>query len=494
MMVSERAPKVKSGAVASLIITAAAVLLSGYLVTTVIPALPRIQKEFSMTAETAAWITSGFLLVGAASATLLGRLGELYGKKRMFVAALALFTAGTALAGLAPTGTFLLLVLAVAGVGFGTFPLGLAMAADVFTKDRLATAQGVLAAAGGMSAAVGLVLGAYIVQDYGWREGLYGAAFASLVLLGMSAWRLKESAPRSRGRIDYLGAAFLFGGVALVLGGLTEGGSQGWLSLVSLGLLLPGGALLAGFFAWEDRASNPLIELRLLGIRNVWLANLVGVLAGLAYFLFFYAFVYYAELPPPSGLGLDVLATGLALVPAVLITLFVGPLMGWVATRAGPKPVIVCGALMLAVGFGAFGVYRTTSLQVTIDAIVAMAGAVTLMVPIVNMVSLSLPAECVPTGLGFNSTVRALGQATGPVIAATLMTMYTEPLTRLIQGRLVVVATVPSPTAFDVLFGIGILLAVVTVILGLLVHNYTFQPRTTSGEALTEVTERAVGK
>lgn len=494
MTASEGSLEVRNSPGATLIIIAAAVLLSGYLVTTVLPAVPQIQKEFSMTAETAAWITSGFLLVGAASATLLGRLGQLYGKKRMFVVALALFTAGTALASLATTGISLLLALAIAGVGFGTFPLGLAMAADVFTKDRLATAQGVLAGVAGMSAAIGLVLGAYVVQRYGWRDGLYGAAFAGLLLLAISTWRLKESARRSGGSIDYLGAAVLFGGVALLLAGMTEGPSRGWFSWESLGMLVPGTALVGMFFLLEKRVSHPLIELRSLEIRNVWLANLVGVVAGLTYFLFFYAFVYYAELPPPSGLGLDVLATGLALLPAVLIMLFVGPLMGWAATRAGPKPVLIGGALILAVGFGAFGLYRATAFQVTLDAIVAMTGAVALMVPIVNMVSISLPPESVSTGLGFNSTLKALGQAAGPVVASAAMTAYTEPLTRLIQGHTVIIGTVPSATAFDVLFGIGILLAGMTVALGFFVRNYTFRPRDAVARTLTEATVRTEGK
>jgi Na+/melibiose symporter-like transporter len=166
----------------------------------------------------------------------------------------------------------------------------------------------------------------------------------------------------------------LMAGLALILIYLTEGSTLGWLSIEELVFLIPGIALIFGFFVFESKVVSPLIQLSLLKVRNVLIANLVVMVAGLANFLVFFAVVYFAEQPVPYGLGLDILSTGLMLAPATVAMLIVGPIAGRMVTKIGPKPVLLSGSLVSMVSYVLFIVNRATEAAVIVDAIVAFAG------------------------------------------------------------------------------------------------------------------------
>jgi MFS family permease len=232
-----------------------------------------------------------------------------------------------------------------------------------------------------------------------------------------------------------------------------------------------GVVLVWAFFLTERVTSAPLIQLGLLRIRNVLVANLTSILSGLINFVLFYAIVYYAELPAPSGLGLDVQATGLIMLPAAAVMLVVGPVSGRVVPKIGAKPVLLAGSAALTVGFLTFMSNRATAGSLTVDAVIAMAGVVALFVPVVNMISMSLPQQDVAVGQGLNSTLKMIGQACGPVIATAIMTSFSDPITSTIGGRTVVVGSLPSATAFNLIFTIGIALTILVAIVSLMARN-----------------------
>lgn len=451
------------------------VLLMNYVLSMVIPAIPTIERYFSTTPTNVAWITSGFVLVGAASATLLGKLGDVYGKKRLFLMSLLIFSLSVGLAGFSQSMNVLVALMAVGGMGFALFPLGLAIITDVFSKERLATAQGIIAGAAGISSAAGLVLGSLVVQDFGWRYAFYTTIPLSAAMFVLSAMFLKSTSVRIKMKMDYTGALMLIGGIALSLLYLNEGSSLGWFSYKSAVFLIVGLLLIVGFFLFERSRANPLIKLRLLRIRNVLAANFVTIMSGLANFLLFYAFVYYAEYPRPFGLGLNVLSTGIALAPATVAMIIFGPISGRIMTRVGPKPILIMGSLILAIGFSLLMVDRSSTIALSTWAAVSMAGVVSLLVPLINMISVSLPKESVSAGLGFNIMLKSVGQAIGPILATTVMTTYSIPVTKEINGRMVVIAHLASSTGFNIIFGIGVSVSILIAIISLiLVKNYAF--------------------
>jgi MFS family permease len=192
-------------------------------------------------------------------------------------------------------------------------------------------------------------------------------------------------------------------------------------------------------------------------------------------FLLFFAIIYYAELPTPFGLGLDIVAAGLVLAPATLVMLVVGPLLGRMTTQFGPKPVLILGSLVSAFGMTLFIVHRGTTGDLTLDVAVAFIGVVSIIIPIVNMISVSVPRENVAVGLGMNTMLRNVGGAVGPVLATTIMTTYTTPLIESIGGHSVTVGQLPSSYAFNLIFIIGIVLMAAVTVMSLFVRNYTFR-------------------
>lgn len=443
-------------------------LLVNYVETMVIPGIPNIQTDFHASDTTASWITSAFLIVGAAVAPLFGKLGDIYGKKKTFLLVLLFYMAGVGLAGFAPSIYLLILARAIQGIGFAIVPLGLAIIADVYPKEKVATAQGIISGTFAIGAAIGLIIGAYIVQDLSWHWAFHTAMILSIVLFFLAFKLIKKDVPGQKSKVDYVGVSILMAGIVLILLYVTVAPTSGWASLPNLLILIVGSILTVGFFVYENRSSHPLIELGLLKIRNVLVANLVGIISSLVMFLLFFAVVYYAQQPTPYGLGLDIVATGLTLAPGTFIMLFMGPLMGKLVIRIGPKPILLIGAVVSILGLLLFIFERSSQLNLMINSAVAFVGVLSLTIPIVNMISVSLPPDRVAVGFGMNTMLRNLGGAIGPVIATTLMSTYT--VTHLNE-------VLADATAFNVIFAIAIVLAIVIIVLSLSIKNYTFKTK-----------------
>jgi MFS family permease len=443
-------------------------LLLNYVETMIIPGVPVIQKDFSTTESLVSWITSAFLIVGSAVSPLFGKLGDSYGKKRMFLAALVFYTAGVGVAGFSNSIYFLIAARAVQGIGFAVVPLALAIIAETFPRERIATAQGVVSATFAIGAALGLIIGSYVVQDLGWQWAFHTAFILSVVLFAVVARFLPAGHPGTRLKVDYETVILLMAGASLLLLYLTEAPYVGWTDAYNLGALALGAVLTVAFFVAESRKTNPLIPLHLLRIRNVLVANLTGILSGMGMFMLFFAVVYYNESPAPFGLGLDVISAGLTIAPATALMLVGGPALGRLVSRSGPKPAMVLGGLIAIAGFSLFVFNRATTTDVMVDTAVSLVGAVGIIIPIVNMVSVSLPRETVATGLGLNTMLRNMGGAIGPVVATTIMSTYsvTPP------GSPISFAT---SSAYDYVFYLGIACMIAVVAIALATKNYVFR-------------------
>lgn len=454
-------------------------LLLNYVETMVLPGIPTIQRDFTTTASLVSWITSAFLIVGSAVAPLLGKLGDSYGKKRMFLVALVFYTIGVGLAGFSPSIYFLIGARAIQGIGFAIVPLALAIIAETFPKGRIAQAQGVVSATFAIGAAAGLVIGAYIIQDFGWQWAFHSALVLSVVLFVVVAKVLPTGNPGTGRKVSYATVGLLMLGVSLILLYLTEGPYEGWYSALELGALAAGIALTVGFFFAESKVANPLIQLSLLRIRNVLVANGVGIVSGISMFSIFFGITYYTQLPKEfGGLGLDVISSGLTIAPATVVMLIAGPLIGRMVARSGPKPALILGSFIAIAGLLLFVFNRSTPTDVMIDTGIALVGTVSIIIPIVNMVSISLPDETVATGLGLNTMLRNIGGAVGPVVATTIISTYTLNLP---PGAAPPGVSLPSATAFDYIFYFAAAVLVAAIVMSLFAKNYTFSTKKGKG-------------
>jgi MFS family permease len=245
----------------ALLALTATVLLVSYVETMILPGVPIIQKDLSTTATIASWITSIVLLVGAIVSPLFGKFGDLYGKKKIIIITLAFYTAGVAIAGFSTSIYFLLFARAIQGVGVAMIPLALALLTDVFPKEKLAAAQGTIAGSAAISMALGLVLGSYVVQNFGWQMAFHSAAVLSVILFAIVVAVLKrDTVGSAHAEIDYRGALVFALGIALILLYFTEGSTLGWLSAEVLAFLISGLALTILFFVLESKVAEPLIR------------------------------------------------------------------------------------------------------------------------------------------------------------------------------------------------------------------------------------------
>ena len=444
-----------------LAVMTASVLLVTYVETMIIPAIPLIQHDLDTSTANVSWILTVVLLMGAIFSPLFGKLGDIYGKKLIFMASLLIYTLGALTAVFANSIYVLVGARALQGVGFAVLPLSLAMIPEILPSDKTGLGQGIVAGSAALSAILGLIIGAWVVQSYGWRSAFLSAVILSLLLIILSLAFLQPSKVLPGGKVDYPSALALMGGVGFPLLYLSEGAQIGWESFEALLLLIVGVIAIISFLYQSLKSSNPLIPLGLLRERNVLIANVIAFLAAMANFVAFFAFIYLAELPKPYGFSLNVLETGRFLLPAVIAMLIGGILAGIGTSKIGPKPIIFAGSVLMMLGFVLFLVNRATVFDLQLDAVISLGGMMPSLVSVVNMISVSLPKEFIAVGQSVNTTLKSVGNSVGPVVSAMFMTQYTVGNTEL-----------PSSVAFNSMFLLSIITSILIIVISLFISNY----------------------
>jgi MFS family permease len=246
----------------------------------VVPALPTIQHDLNATETGIAWLLTGYLLSASVGTAILGRLGDMFGKEHVLVWTLVVLGAGTLLAAVSHSLTVLIVARVIQGIGGGIFPLSFGIIRDEFPREQVAGSIGLISAILGIGAAVGVVLGALVVEHLGW-PWLFWMPLAVIVPAAFCAWRfIPESPIRVPGRINWLAAALMSTGISAVLIAVSETTSWGWGSPKTIGLLLAGLAICALWVVVEARSTQPLIDMTMMRIRGVWTTNLTAFLLG----------------------------------------------------------------------------------------------------------------------------------------------------------------------------------------------------------------------
>jgi MFS family permease len=429
-----------------LAILAAMALMVTYVETMVLPAFSNFESFFHVTeASTIAWILSAYLLVGVVVTPIFGKLGDIYGKKRMLLVAMGVYAVAVSVAGFTPQigGAFglsrpdqifvLIGVRAIQGVGMAMFPLGFAMLPEVFPPAKVGQAQGILSGMFAAGAAMGLVGGGWIAQNYGWQLTYHTVIPVAVLVFILAAVFIHESRIRLARKIDFPGVVSLGVGLTFLMLGITEGAYWGWgnFSAVTFGSI-PWGvpeffllslAAFAFFLYWEPRAPSPIVSFQSLKQRNILVSNVNGVFVGMAMFLLFTVLIILGEYPSP-GFGLSELNAGLILVPAVIGMMATGPFLGRAISRFGPKPVMVLGFVLIVVGALLLAVFNRTTYQVAVFAVPIMIGNLAVLISMSNVIVLSVDPKTMGIQTGMNQTFRNLGSAIGPVLVTSILASY----------------------------------------------------------------------
>jgi EmrB/QacA subfamily drug resistance transporter len=386
-------------------------------------ALPDLRADFpDDSLALLSWVVSGYGVVFAAALTPAGRLGDALGRKAVFLAGFALFTAASAACAAAPDVPALIAVRAVQGLGAALMiPSALGLVLATAPRERRAAAVGLWGAATSVAAVAGPALGGVLVDAFGWRSVFVVNVPLGIAVVATGARVLPAQLVRERRTPDLLGTALLGLGFAGIAGGLTETGPRGWGDPLCLGLILGGVALLVPALLRARTHPAPALDVGLWRDRAFAAANAGSALFGLS----LYAWLLGGVLLITGVWGWSILEAGFAVSPGAVASAVAAVAAGRIADRHGPAPVIAAGSavmaatavwLVLAIGDEPdfLGLWLWTGL-------LSGVGYGAMAVGLTAAAAKALPPASFAAGAGLNMTARQLGGALGVALLAAIL-------------------------------------------------------------------------
>jgi EmrB/QacA subfamily drug resistance transporter len=312
-------------------------------------ALPEIGADLGFSRQNLQWVITAYAIFFGGLLLLGGRLADLLGRRRIFIAGAAVFTASSLLAGLAWSDEALIAFRALQGVGGALLaPAGLSILMTTFQEGRERNlALGIWGAASGSGAAVGVLLGGLLTSYLSWSWNFFINVPVGAVVIALTPWLLLESRGNSLGRrhFDFAGAASVTSGLMLLVYALTRATEIGWTSGTTIGLLSASAALIAGFVVIELRSRAPLLPLRMFRLRTLTAANVITVIvASIAFSWFFLQTLYLQQV-----LDYSAIQAGFAFVPIALTIAVFSNVAQTLVTRLGVRSVLTTGLLLTSV-------------------------------------------------------------------------------------------------------------------------------------------------
>jgi EmrB/QacA subfamily drug resistance transporter len=367
--------------------------------TAVITALPRMQQDLHVGLDTLQWTVNAYGIAFAAGIITAAALGDRLGRRRVFIAGLALFTLASAACAVAPSATTLIVARAVQGVGgAAVLPLSLTILTTAYPAQRRGAIVGIYGGLAGLAVALGPLVGGAVTEGLDWHW-IFWVNVPLGVAGSLLSLRLLPETYGGAARLDLPGVALVTAGVVGLVWGLARTGQAGWGSAEVIGALAAGAVLLAGFFVWEARAAEPMLPLRLLRIRTFAAGNATGFLMTGSTFSAAFLITQYFQF----ALGYSPLVTGLRLLPWLVTPMVISPVAGALSDRIGRRPVIVTGLLLQAGGF--------VWVAVTMSPTGGTAGVVLAL--LVAGVGISMALPTVPTAVLSSVQLAEMGKASG---------------------------------------------------------------------------------
>ncbi|MFJ8672137.1 MFS transporter [Streptomyces sp. NPDC093589] len=416
--------------------------------TLLVPVIKDLPTLLNTAPSNATWVMTSTLLAGAVSTPIMGRLGDLNGKRRMMLASLAVMVVGSLICGFTSDLLTMIVGRALQGFAMGAIPLGIGIMRDELPRERLGSAMALMSSSIGVGGGLALPAAALVAQHADWHTLFFGAAGLGVLSMGLTLLVVPESSVRARGRFDVAGALGLSAGLVALLLPITKGSDWGWSSPTTLGLFGIAALVLVLWGVMELRIADPLVDLRTSARREVLLTNLASITVGVAFYAISLVLPQLLQLPKSTGYGLgqSMVVAGLCVAPLGLTMMLVAPLYARIAARRGPKVSLLLGMLVIAVGYGAGIGLMDAPWQTVIIAVVVGAG--------IGLAYSSLPALIIgavdpsETGAanGLNTLMRSIGTSVSSAVIGMVlahMSMSMGPV------------TVPTMDGFRVSFGIA---------------------------------------
>lgn len=455
-----------------------------------IPVLTVIGGDLGADTVGTTWTLTAWLITAAVATPLLGRAGDIIGKRRVFLLALLAVIVGSVIAAFAPNLPVMLGARILQGVGAAVFPLGFGLVRDGFPAHRVPSVIGVLAAVLAVGSGLGTVVAGPVAAAIGWR-----ALFALPVLLGaaslvLAVRGLDESARQPGARINITAAVLLSGWLVAILLPLSMASQWGWGSPLVIGLLAVGAALLALWVIVEVRSAEPLVDMRMMRLPGVWTTNLTALVTGAGMFGIWAFLPRFAETPAASGYGLgaSVSFAGIIMLPMLVVMAVVGFVIGPLSRLLPFRALLAIGAGISALASVSAALFHASPLELAVaGALLGLgSGLITSSTP--NLIVRSVPAAQTGIATGMNSNIRTIGGALGTTVFASI-----------VASSVPAGSPLPTEGGYVAAFAVGAVLAGIGAVAPFLARSARPEPQVHAlpvaesplGEAEGEIVEEA---
>lgn len=459
--------KISRSAWTTLIILSCLGLIAMYAETMILPAIPDFIKDFNITYNTSSWILSSYLIAGAVATPIIGKLSDVYGKKKMLLIVMAIYSTGVLAGGFANSLWFMLAARIAQGIGISMFPIAFGIIREVLPEKKLAIGQTLFSSTFSGGAVIGLLVGANIIQNYGWHATFFSIlpvsiilAFVILRFIHVKAQPAFETKPE----VDLKGAMALAATVVSFLVGISylEHGTE---SSVEFTILFVMAAISLGLFVViEKRAKVPLVDLHLMTHRRLLPATLILLIVGLCTFMVYQTIPVLIRSPQPLGFGGDAIVVAAVQLPFMIILLAGTVMSGFVLNRIGNTRLTAIGTIVSTIGFVSLLLFHSTEYMIGITLAIISAGLSFAFVGGFNIVLLSAPIEFTGVALGMTLLLNLVGQSIGPSLAAMYQQMHQATVEGM-PGRF------PTTEAYDSIFLMATVISMTAVVLALALNR-----------------------
>jgi EmrB/QacA subfamily drug resistance transporter len=410
-------------------VLAAGVAAFALLQSLVIPVLTTVQHELHTTQAAATWVLTAYLLSASIMTPILGRVGDMMGKERVFVGTLVALAVGSLLAAVASSIGVLIVARVIQGIAGGMVPVAFGIIRDEFPAAKVSGAVGVLASLTAVGAGLGIVLAGPIVDALGYHWLFWLPMILTVVAAVAAVLFVPESPVRTPGRISWLPAVLLSGWLVALLVALSEAPEWGWASGRVLGLLAAAVVLAGAWVLAEMRAATPVIDMQMMRRTAVWTNNLVALLVGVGMYATFAFLPEFVQTPSAAGYGFgaSITRSGLMLLPSAVTMFFAGMFAGRLTRRLGGKALVVAGCAIGSAAMAILAFAHAQEWEIYLSTAIMGIGFGLAFSAMSALIVSAVPASQTGVASGMNANIRTIGGSIGSAVMASIVTSQLEP-------------------------------------------------------------------
>jgi MFS family permease len=426
-----------------------------------VPVMSELAVDLHTGSDGIAWLLTSTLLVGAVAVPAFGRLGDLYGTRRMVLIALGALIAGSLICALSDNLTMMIVGRSVVGLSVATVPLSISLVGVTLPREHAGSGIALISAMLGVGGALGLPLAGVIAQYSDYHTLFWICVAGGILAIPGIVLLVPEPARAAKGRMDPIGTALLGGAMLALLLPLAQGSKWGWTDPLTLGLLAGSAVLLVVFVLVELRLKSPLVDVRTTARPSLLLTNLASLCVGFALFATLIGTASYVQAPAATGYGFgkSILVGGLCMLPGGLAMLVLSPF----SAKLKPRIALIVGSLIIAVGFLS-RIWLTGSLwQVILGATIAGAGTGIAYAAMPGLIIHASPRSELAAANGLNALFRSVGSSLASAIGGAILAAKTMDL----GGH-----ALPSLGGYQLLFAICAGSAVLAALLAAVIPSH----------------------